>query len=58
MRDSDVESDQETEVDGEGFTYVPVATLERDNKCYWNNNFWPAKIKNCLPQALLSAKIV
>ena len=53
-----MESDQETEVDGEGFTCVPVATLERDNKCYWNNNFWPAKIKNCLPQALLSAKIV
>ena len=58
VRDSDMESDQETEVDGEGSTCVPVVTLERDNKCYRNNNFWPAKIKSCLPQALLSAKIV
>ena len=36
--DSDMESDQETEVDGEGFTGVPAMITECDSKCYWNNN--------------------
>ena len=32
--DSDMESDRETEVDGEGFTGVPAMITECDNKCY------------------------